>query len=86
MPLIGCEAKALTLVATPLNNPPLAPNTSIENVVIITRGFACDASISGDVERVMGIEPTQLAWKARILPLNYTRDVHYKAGYFITKK
>ena len=25
------------------------------------------------VERVMGIEPTQAAWKAAILPLNYTR-------------
>ena len=25
------------------------------------------------VERVMGIEPTYAAWKAAILPLNYTR-------------
>ena len=25
------------------------------------------------MERVMGIEPTQLAWKAKVLPLNYTR-------------
>jgi hypothetical protein len=25
------------------------------------------------MERVMGIEPTQPAWKAGILPLNYTR-------------
>jgi hypothetical protein len=25
------------------------------------------------VERVMGIEPTQSAWKAEVLPLNYTR-------------
>ena len=25
------------------------------------------------VERVMGIEPTRPAWKAGILPLNYTR-------------
>ena len=29
----------------------------------------------GDVERVMGIEPTWLAWKARTLPLSYTRIV-----------
>ena len=29
----------------------------------------------GDVERVMGIEPTRPAWKAGILPLNYTRTV-----------
>ena len=26
----------------------------------------------------MGIEPTRLAWKARILPLNYTRIVKAK--------
>ena|GEM_PF-6160434 len=26
----------------------------------------------------MGIEPTRLAWKARILPLNYTRIVEAK--------
>ena len=25
------------------------------------------------MERVMGIEPTQSAWKAEVLPLNYTR-------------
>ena len=25
------------------------------------------------LEQVMGIEPTRLAWKARVLPLNYTR-------------
>ncbi len=27
------------------------------------------------MERVMGIEPTRLAWKARALPLSYTRPV-----------
>ena len=26
-----------------------------------------------NVERVMGIEPTSSAWKAEVLPLNYTR-------------
>ena len=26
-----------------------------------------------EVERVNGIEPSQLAWKARALPLSYTR-------------
>ena len=30
-------------------------------------------------KRVMGIEPTYLAWKASVLPLNYTRAVP-KAG------
>jgi hypothetical protein len=26
------------------------------------------------LERVMGIEPTRSAWKAEVLPLNYTRE------------
>ena len=26
------------------------------------------------LERVMGIEPTLTAWKAEVLPLNYTRN------------
>ena len=31
------------------------------------------------MERVMGIEPTSSAWKAEVLPLNYTRlKKHYK--------
>ncbi len=28
-----------------------------------------------NVERVMGIEPTYQAWEARVLPLNYTREL-----------
>ena len=28
---------------------------------------------TGAIKRVMGIEPTYLAWKASVLPLNYTR-------------
>jgi hypothetical protein len=30
------------------------------------------------VERVMGIEPTLSAWKAEVLPLNYTRNKAFK--------
>jgi hypothetical protein len=30
-------------------------------------------STIGNVERVMGIEPTLAAWEAAVLPLNYTR-------------
>ena len=33
------------------------------------------SSQNNGMERVMGIEPTQPAWKAGILPLNYTRKV-----------
>lgn len=31
------------------------------------------------MERVMGIEPTTSAWKAEVLPLNYTRIFSYKS-------
>ena len=37
------------------------------------------------LERVMGIEPTRPAWKAGILPLNYTRIFSFhNADYFNT--
>jgi hypothetical protein len=29
------------------------------------------------MERVMGIEPTSSAWKAEVLPLNYTRHTPF---------
>jgi hypothetical protein len=29
------------------------------------------------MERVMGIEPTTTAWKAVVLPLNYTRILYF---------
>jgi hypothetical protein len=28
------------------------------------------------LERETGIEPVSLAWKAKVLPLNYSRDCH----------
>ena len=28
----------------------------------------------------MGIEPTSLAWKAKVLPLNYTRSLSEQIG------
>jgi hypothetical protein len=31
------------------------------------------------MERVMGIEPTLSAWKAEVLPLNYTRVLIHKS-------
>jgi hypothetical protein len=35
---------------------------------------ACDLpTVAFLMERVMGIEPTSSAWKAEVLPLNYTR-------------
>ena len=37
----------------------------------------CSIQLSYEhIKRVMGIEPTYLAWKASVLPLNYTRIPH----------
>ena len=44
----------------------------------LTKGVLYHLSYMGDfannsLERVMGVEPTLSAWKAEVLPLNYTR-------------
>ena len=31
--------------------------------------------LNHEMERAMGIEPTTSAWKAEVLPLNYTRNL-----------
>ena len=36
------------------------------------------------IERVMGIEPTYPAWKAGVLPLNYTREQQIYYTYAVT--
>ena len=41
------------------------------DVDILQFSFQC--SLMFLLERVMGIEPTTSAWKAEVLPLNYTR-------------
>ena len=35
--------------------------------------------------RVVGIEPTTPAWKAGVLPLNYTRDLRYLGNHTCPK-
>ena len=57
----------------PLYHSRTVPRTGIEPV---TRGFSVLCSTDWAIwakKRVMGIEPTCSAWKADILPLNYTR-------------
>jgi len=39
-------------------------------------GLLTTPAATGTLERVMGIEPTSSAWKAEVLPLNYTRGTH----------
>ena len=41
--------------------------------LVLTKDVLYQLSYPSD-ERVMGIEPTSQAWKARILPLNHTRN------------
>ncbi len=38
--------------------------------------------INQKMERVMGIEPTLSAWKAEVLPLNYTRTVYQRMSFY----
>ena len=39
----------------------------------LTKGVLYLLSYIGNLERVAGIEPASSAWKAEVLPLNYTR-------------
>ena len=41
-------------------------------------------SYGRNLERVMGIEPTRPAWKAGILPLNYTHILFFNRHYIIS--
>ena len=41
---------------------------------------------SHQMERVKGIEPSRSAWKADVLPLNYTRIKVYSVLYTIIRK
>ena len=40
---------------------------------LLRRQLLYPPELQARMERVMGIEPTRPAWKAGILPLNYTR-------------
>ena len=41
--------------------------------LLLRRQLLYPAELKAHMERMMGIEPTQPAWKAGVLPLNYTR-------------
>ena len=42
----------------------------------LTKGVLYHLSYASHMERVAGIEPAQPAWKAGVLPLNYTRLIY----------
>ena len=44
----------------------------------LRRPLLYPAELRTQEKRVMGIEPTYLAWKASVLPLNYTRKLMLK--------
>ena len=56
---------------TRLRRPLLYPTELLARILYVTSKHA--NCIYLYVKRVMGIEPTYLAWKANVLPLNYTR-------------
>ena len=59
----GQACEGTTANASPTNSPPTSSTPG-------KPGTACDS----EVERETGIEPASLAWKARVLPLNYSRS------------
>ena len=53
----------------------------IEPAMSESKSDALSAWRYHNMKRVMGIEPTYPAWKAGILPLNYTRDYQFFTFY-----
>ena len=54
--------------------------------LLLRRQLLYPAELLAHMERVMGIEPTRPAWKAGILPLNYTRrPLSRTAAYYSIK-
>ena len=52
------------------------PDTRLRRPLLYPTELLAHFDIIGilpNIKRVMGIEPTYLAWKASVLPLNYTR-------------
>ena len=67
-PVAGRDRRSSSAVEAPRKSRP-ANRRRVRGTVEIRRGNCAFAR----VERVMGVEPTWLAWKARTLPLSYTR-------------
>ena len=49
-------------------------------IKILTLQLRASCSPLHSVERETGIEPASLAWKARVLPLNYSRALQKHVG------
>ena len=70
------EMQVLNIAGQFLEEPEKLRNTYVYDDGIV-RGLIClDKCAIRFLEQVMGIEPTRPAWKAGILPLNYTRKIY----------
>ena len=81
----GLQCHKLALLPTKLHPPYGAPKGTRTPDPLLRRQVLYPAELLAhgslfcplrgeiNVERVMGIEPTRPAWKAGVLPLNYTR-------------
>ena len=67
LPACGPDASPLNGTGTPEGTRTPGP--------LLRRQLLYPPELQAHMERVMGIEPTRPAWKAGILPLNYTRIV-----------
>ena len=65
LPACGPDASPLNGTGTPEGTRTPGP--------LLRRQLLYPPELQAHVERVMGIEPTRPAWKAGVLPLNYTR-------------
>ena len=88
----GPQSDALTICATPAIGAPegiRTPDTRLRRAVLYPAELQTQIYIgrnpihSHNLERVMGIGPTRPAWKAGVLPLNYTRVTSIMLDYSI---
>lgn len=73
-PVAGRDCRSSSAVEAPRKSGP-ANRRRVRGAVEIGRGYRAVTRL----ERVIGIEPTQPAWKAGALPLSYTRTVQVTA-------
>ncbi len=70
------QSGALTNCAIPHHNVPegiRTPDPRLRRPLLYPAELQTHRYLSSSEKRVMGIEPTYPAWKAGVLPLNYTR-------------
>jgi hypothetical protein len=69
----GIQSKASGFQISQFSNSLLRSLGKLDSGMTILSGGVVYSKEETLMERVMGIEPTYAAWKATVLPLNYTR-------------